>query len=62
MKRYTLRGLIHDAKLFNQLRREYRRDKKKRRKDPAPVRLPDILPAWADRREVESMKKSDTST
>jgi hypothetical protein len=25
MKRYTLRGLIHDAKIFNQLRLEYRR-------------------------------------
>ena len=32
MKRYTLRGLIHDAKIFNQLRLEYRRTKKDRRK------------------------------
>jgi hypothetical protein len=31
MKRYTLRMLIHDAKVFNQLRREYRRTKKNRR-------------------------------
>jgi hypothetical protein len=33
MKRYTLRGLIHDAKILNQLRLEYRRAKKNRRKD-----------------------------
>jgi hypothetical protein len=33
MKRYTLRALIHDAKVFNQLRLEYRRTKKDRRKD-----------------------------
>jgi hypothetical protein len=31
MKRYTLRMLIHDAKVFNQLRREYRRTKKSQR-------------------------------
>jgi hypothetical protein len=28
MKPYTLRAAIHDAKIFNQLRREYRRTKK----------------------------------
>ena len=28
MKRYTLRALIHDAKIFNQLRSEYRRTNK----------------------------------
>jgi Spy/CpxP family protein refolding chaperone len=33
MKRYTLRALIHDAKIFNQLRLEYRQTKKKQRKD-----------------------------
>jgi hypothetical protein len=33
MKRYTLRRLIHDAKVFYQLRTEYRRTKKERRKD-----------------------------
>jgi hypothetical protein len=33
MKRYTLRALIHDAKIFNQLRLEYRQTKKNRRKD-----------------------------
>jgi hypothetical protein len=33
MKRYTLRGLIHDAKVFYQLRLEYRRTKKDRRND-----------------------------
>jgi len=31
MKRYTLRGLIHDAKVFKQLRLEYRRAKKERK-------------------------------
>jgi hypothetical protein len=30
MKRYTLGMLIHDAKVFNQLRQEYRQAKKKR--------------------------------
>ena len=33
MKRYTLQMLIHDARVFNQLRMEYRRAKKNRRKD-----------------------------
>jgi hypothetical protein len=33
MKHYTLRVLIHDAKIFNQLRLEYRRSNKKRHKD-----------------------------
>ena len=32
MKRYTIRGLIHDIKVLNQLRLEYRETKKKRRK------------------------------
>jgi hypothetical protein len=32
MKRYTLRMLIHDAKVFNQLRWEYRQAKKNRRR------------------------------
>jgi hypothetical protein len=32
MKRYTLRAAIHDAAIFNQLRWEYRRTKKDRRK------------------------------
>ena len=40
MKRYTLRMLIHDAKVFNQLRLEYRRAKKNRRKDAAAAWLP----------------------
>ena len=31
MKRYTLRGLIHDAKVFYQLRLEYRRTSPRRR-------------------------------
>jgi len=33
MKRYTLRAAIHEAKIFNQLRLEYRRTKKDRRKN-----------------------------
>jgi hypothetical protein len=33
MKRYTLRSLIHDAKVFNQLRLNYRRTNKNLRKD-----------------------------
>jgi hypothetical protein len=33
MKRYTLRAAIHYAEIFNQLRLEYRRSKKRRRKD-----------------------------
>jgi hypothetical protein len=33
MKRYTLRALIHDAKVFNQLRVEHRRAQKDRRKN-----------------------------
>ena len=33
MKRYTLRAAIHDAKIFNRLRLEYRQTKKDRRKD-----------------------------
>ena len=32
MKRYTLRMLIHDAKVFNQLRRDYRQAKKNQRR------------------------------
>ena len=33
MKRYTLQMLIHDAKVFNQMRLEYRRARKNRRKN-----------------------------
>ena len=36
MRRYTLRALIHDAKIFSQLRFEYRQSKKDRRKN-APL-------------------------
>ena len=36
MKHYTLRMLIHDAKLFNQLRREYRRTRKNPRTSSSP--------------------------
>jgi hypothetical protein len=37
MKRYTLRAAIHDAKIFNQLRLEYRGTNKNRRKDSSNV-------------------------
>ena len=37
MKRYTIRALIHDAKIFNQLRLEYRRSKKKDRRKNASL-------------------------
>jgi hypothetical protein len=33
MKRYTLRTLIHDLKVLNQLRSEYRRGRNDRRKE-----------------------------
>jgi len=33
MKRYTLRGLLHDAQVFTQLWLEYRRTKQRRRTD-----------------------------
>ena len=36
MKRYTLRAAIHDALVLNQLRREYRRTEKNRRKHSRP--------------------------
>jgi hypothetical protein len=36
MKHYTLRMLIHDAKLFNQLCREYRRTRKNLRTSSSP--------------------------
>jgi Spy/CpxP family protein refolding chaperone len=39
MKRYTLRTAIHDAKIFNRLRLEYRRTNKNRRKDSSSGRL-----------------------
>ncbi len=32
MKLYTLRAAVHDAQVFNQLRREYRRTRKNQRK------------------------------
>jgi Peptidase propeptide and YPEB domain len=35
MKSYTLRAAIHDTKIFNQLRLEYRRTNKNRGKDPS---------------------------
>jgi hypothetical protein len=35
MKHYTLRMLIHDAKVFNELRREHYRNKRNRRVRPS---------------------------
>ena len=43
MKRYSLRAAIHDAKIFNQLRLEYRRTKKDQRKDASSDWLPRYL-------------------
>ena len=37
MKPYTLRAAIHDAKVFNQLRWEYRRTKKNRKHSPSEL-------------------------
>ena len=39
MKRYTLRALIHDAKVFNQLRSNYRQSKKDRRENASSLYL-----------------------
>jgi hypothetical protein len=36
MKRYTLRGLVQDAKVFKQLRLEYRRTNRPQAKDGCP--------------------------
>jgi hypothetical protein len=36
MKHYTLRTLIHDGKIFNHLRREYRRTRKNLRPSSSP--------------------------
>ena len=35
MKLYTLRAAVHDAQVFNQLRREYRRTRKNRKHSPS---------------------------
>ena len=37
MKRYTLGALIHDAKIFNQLRSEYRRKQRNDRRKHASL-------------------------
>lgn len=37
MQHYSLRAAIHDTKVFNQLRLEYRQAKKNRRKDAAAI-------------------------
>jgi hypothetical protein len=52
MKRYTLQVLIHDARVFNQLRMEYRRAKKNRRKDTGAAWLSRYLPGMRRRARV----------
>ncbi len=52
MKRYTLQMLIHDARVFNRLRMEYRRDKKNRRRDAAGAWLSRYLPGMRKRARV----------
>ena len=52
MKRYTLQMLIHDARVFNQLRMEYRRDKKNGRRDAAGAWLSRYLPGMRKRARV----------
>src|SRR5438067_11826038 len=52
MKRYTLQMLIHDARVFNQLRMEYRRDKKNRRGAAAGAWFSRYLPGMRRRARV----------
>jgi len=52
MKRYTLQMLIHDARVFNQLRLEYRRAKKNRRKNASSDWLSRYLPGMRRRARV----------
>ena len=52
MKRYTLQMLIHDARVFNQLRMEYRRDKKNRRGAAAGAWFSRYLPGLRRRARV----------
>ena len=63
MKRYTLRAAIHDAKIFNQLRLEYRRTNKNRRKDSSSAWLSRYLGGlWRRARAWENVTtSSDTS-
>ena len=63
MKRYTLRAAIHDAKIFNQLRLEYRRANKNRRKDSSSGWLSRYLGGrWRRARAWENVTTwSDTS-
>ena len=57
MKRYTLRGLIHDAKIFNQLRLEYRRTKKDRRKNAFSDGLSRYMAGMRRACELKRIKK-----
>ena len=63
MKRYTLRAAIHDARIFNQLRLEYRRTNKNRRKDSSSAWLSRYLGGlWRRARAWENVTtSSDTS-
>jgi len=63
MKRYTLRAAIHDAKIFNQLRLEYRRTNKSRRRDSSSGWLSRYLSGlWRRARAWENVTtSSDTS-
>jgi len=62
MKRYALGALIHDAKIFNRLRLEYRQTKKKRRKDSSsgwsPTELFGDLDRPAEGVLVRTMKRN----
>jgi len=59
MKHYTLRTLIHDAKVFNQLRREYRRTKKNRGTSSEPDWRSVAWLAWGDARELDRIDSRD---
>jgi len=61
MKRYTLQMLIHDARVFNQLRMEYRRDKKNGRRDAAGAWLSRYLPGMRKRARVWEDGMADVS-
>jgi Spy/CpxP family protein refolding chaperone len=59
MKRYTLRAAIHDAKIFNRLRLEYRRTNKNRRTDSSSGWLSRYLGGmWRRERALENVTTS----
>ena len=59
MKRYTLRALIHDAKVFNQLRWNIARPKRSAVNLPRPSGCTVTWLAKGDACELERMKKSN---